>query len=286
MTPRPEAANSAAARDARLADALFRLGRLNAEAIARVKSAQQRTNASFARAASALGLLTRDDLAAALGVLNGFVRERGGDGAIPPSLVAVRRPRSAEAEQFRALRARLLTGKEADRAGLFAIASTGAREADYVAVNLAAACAQFGRRVLLVDADLRATRLAAQFGLEAAPGLAEILRGEADLARAVRTSVVANLSVLTSGAPAPRAHDHLAAETLRAQFDACRRNFDIVMAVAAPFGVVLDAQFVWAATRSVFVVSRRHVDRLDGLAAMGAALRQVGADAIGAALVG
>ena len=56
--------------------------------------------------------------------------------------------------------------------------------------------------------------------------------------------------------------------------------------MSAPLGAVADAQFVWAAAGDVFIVVRRHVDRLEELKAMNGALRQVDASIIGAALAG
>ncbi|MCB2096820.1 MAG: hypothetical protein KDE05_04245, partial [Parvularculaceae bacterium] len=103
---------------------------------------------------------------------------------------------------------------------------------------------------------------------------------------AVRPTIISNLSVLTSGASDPSAHELLSHETLRLTFDYLRCAFDIVIVMSAPLGAVADAQFVWAAAGDVFIVVRRHVDRLEELKAMNGALRQVDASIIGAALAG
>jgi len=283
----PAEAQARVEREFRLGATLKRLGKLNDEALARIEELQRRTNAPFTRAATKLGLLTREDFETAIGVQNGFIREGEGEGRLPPNAVIVRRAASKEAEQFRAMRTRLLTGKDADKLNLFAIASTGkARAADHVAVNMAASFAQLGRRVLLVDADLRSRRLAKSFAMSAGPGLRETLVGEIDIRDAVRPTIISNLSVLTSGASDPSAHELLSHETLRLTFDYLRCAFDIVIVMSAPLGAVADAQFVWAAAGDVFIVVRRHVDRLEELKAMNSALRQVDASIIGAALAG
>lgn len=274
-------------RDRRLGSTLVRLGKLNAEAIAKIQELQRQTNAPFAKAASKLGFLTREDVETAIGVQNGFIREREGEGRLPANAVIVRRPNSKEAEQFRALRTRLLTSKEADKLSLFSIAaSSSRREADHVAINMAASFAQLGKRVLIVDADLRSTRLSAYFGVEAGPGLRETLAAECDIRNAIRHTVIANLSILTAGAPSSSAHELLSGETLGLTFDYLRCAYDIVIVMTAPFGPVADAQFVWAAAASVFVVTRRNQDRLAELKSLNAALRQVDAAIIGAALAG
>jgi len=275
------------AREEKLRDTLVRIGRLNDEAVERIAAMQRELGAPFARAASRLGLLTRDDIETAIGVQHGFIREGEGEGRLPKRLVIVSRPQSREAEQFRALRTRLLTSQEGDAIGLFAVASHGAASgADHVALNMAASFAQLRKRVLILDADLRSDRLSRAFGLEPAPGLRETLNGECDIRKAIRATIIANLSVLTAGAPDKDSHELLASEALRLTLEYLRCAYDIVIVMTAPFGPVADAQFVWAAAESCFVVARRHHDRLPELIALNAALRQSGASVIGAALAG
>ncbi len=283
----PADAQARLEREFRLGATLKRLGKLNDEALERIEELQRRTNAPFAHAASRLGLLTREDVETAIGVQNGFIREGEGEGRLPQSAVIVRRPKSKEAEQFRAMRTRLLTSKDADKLNLFAIAANAsARAADHVALNMAASFAQLGRNVLLVDADLRSTRLARAFAMPAGPGLRETLAGEVDIRKAIRPTIVSNLSVLTSGALDPSGHELLSHDTLRLTFEYLRCAFDIVIVMTAPAGPVADAQFVWAAAGGAFIVVRRDRDRLAELKALNDALRQVDATIVGAALTG
>ncbi len=280
-------ASARAERDRRLSATLVKLGRLNEEALARITEIQRQTNAPFAKAASKLGLITKEDVATALAAQNGFLRESDGEGGLPANLVIVRRPKSREAEQFRALRTRLITSTEPEKLNLFSIAANGtAAEADHVALNMAASFAQIGKRVLIVDADLRRARLATRFALPAGPGLKETLIGVCDIRNAVRPTIIANLSVLTAADDGAGGGELLSSETLRLTFDYLRCAFDIVIVMTTPFGDIADAQFVWASTGDVFVVTRRNVDRLADLNALDVALRQVGATIIGAALAG
>ncbi|MFN3960350.1 MAG: CpsD/CapB family tyrosine-protein kinase [Parvularculaceae bacterium] len=281
------AAERKRAREERLRETLVRIGRLNDEAVERIAAMQRELGAPFAKAASKLGLLTRDDIETAIGVQHGFIREGEGEGRLPRGLVIVRRPASREAEQFRALRTRILTSKEGEQIGLFAIAAQGAAaSADHVALNMAASFAQLRKRVIILDADLRADRLARAFGLASAPGLKETLNGDCDIRQAIRPTIVANLSVLTAGAVNADSHELLASEALRLTLEYLRCAHDVVIVMTAPYGPVADAQFVWAAAEKAFVVARRHEDRLPELKSLNAALRQTGASVIGAALAG
>jgi capsular exopolysaccharide synthesis family protein len=286
---RPDQADSRSRREREqaLGATLLRLGKLNEEALGKISELQERTNAPFTRAASKLGLLNAEDFAMAIGVQNGFIREHAGDGRLPPNAIIFRKPASREAEQFRALRTRLLTSRDAEKLNLFAMASNGsAREADHVAINLAASFAQVGKRVLIVDADLRSSRLAKLFAVAPGPGLRETLAGECDIRDAIRATIVANLSILTSGVCTSSAHELLSAKTLGLTFDYLRCAYDIVIIMTAPFGPVADAQFAWASAAAVFAVTRRNEDRLADLKALHSTLRQIDASIIGAALAG
>lgn len=273
------------AREERIGAILLRIGRIDEAGLGRIVELQRRTNAPFARAARHLGLLSRDDIQTAIGVEQGIVAPDAGEGRLPPGLIVARRPSSPGAEAFRALRTRLVTGRDAERLNLFSIASiASAREVDHVAANLAAAFAQIKKRTLIVDADLRGSRLSRLFSLPKGPGLAEALRGDADLRDAIRPTIVANLSALTSGDVDASAHELLAGPLLDPTLAWMRAAYDVVILTTTRFGPRADAQFVWRSTGSAFIVSRRHEDRLPELRALNAALRQVDAVAFGAAL--
>ncbi len=278
---------TSAERERRLSATLMRLGKLNQEAIDTITMVQRQTNAPFAKTASKLGLLTREDVETALGVQNGLLRESEGEGRLPADAVIVRRPTSKAAEEFRALRTRLLTSKDSDKLSLFAIsANRTSREADHVALNLAASLAQLGKRVIIVDADLRSRRLAARFGVADEPGLKDTLIGAADIRAAIRPTIIANLNILTSGDPVAGGSEILTGDTLRLTLDYLRCAYDSVIVLTTPHGEIADAQFVWAAAGAVLTVTRRHHDRLPEIKALDVAVRQAGGDVFAAVLAG
>lgn len=274
-----------ALREERIGEILMRLGRLDQDGLGRIVEHQKQTNQPFAKAAARLGLLSRDDIQTAVGIDHGIVAPEGGEGRLPPSLVVARRPGSREAEAFRALATRLLTCREAEKLNLFSIASAASpRDSDHVAVNLAACLAQMKKRTLIVDADLRADRAAKLFGLAPAAGLADFLRGEADLRKCVRPTIVSGLSVVSSGRIDASSHELLASNALGPALDWTRAAYDVVIVLTARYGEVADAQFVWRRTKSAFVVARKNEDRLPTLRVLHGGLRQADADVFGAAL--
>jgi tyrosine-protein kinase len=101
-----------------------------------------------------------------------------------------------------------------------------------VSGSLAVALARLDANILLVDADLRRPGMAKLFGGDPRPGLAEVLRGDADLEDCIRPGSVPGLHLLLTESD-PDAGDLLArgfADVLRA----ARRRFDVVVVDAPP----------------------------------------------------
>jgi protein-tyrosine kinase len=107
------------------------------------------------------------------------------------------------AEEFRTLRTRLTQMRE--KLPLQAILVTSALPGEgktFVAANLAQSFAQqSGRRVLLLDGDLRLSRLHALFGTAAAPGLSDFLRGDVDVSSVLQRGDPENLFFIPGGKP-------------------------------------------------------------------------------------
>ena len=134
--------------------------------------------------------------------------------------------------------------------------------------------AQAGKRVLLVDADMRKATLHHLFGLSQEPGLSDHLLGGATITDAVRVSSVAGLSVLPSGRAPANPAELLGSPEFTNLLQAWRAQFDWVVIDAPPVLGAADASVVAHATSGVvFVVgadmtsrhaARRAVDRLEG----------------------
>jgi capsular exopolysaccharide synthesis family protein len=120
---------------------------------------------------------------------------------VDPVVVAFHDPYSAICEQYRSVRARLLTMNVARVPQVLAITSAIPEEGKSVStLNLGLVMAEGGEhRILLVDADFRRTSLARMLGIPAEPGLAEVLRGEVSLEAALQPSPMPNLHVLPAG---------------------------------------------------------------------------------------
>jgi chain length determinant protein tyrosine kinase EpsG len=197
-------------------------------------------------------------------------------------LVVACDPFHACAEELRALRTQLVI--RWDNAGVkarrLAIVSPGAQEGrSYLAANLAVAFAQLGQRTLLVDADLRAPRQHALFGLDAASGLAALLAGRAgrEVLRALPD--FGPLSVLPAGAPPPNPQELLSRPALGALLGELQAQFDVVLLDTPPARACADAHSVAFRAGHALVLARKHRTRLADAAATIRELADTGAAA-------
>src|SRR5262249_52947375 len=107
-------------------------------------------------------------------------------------------------EAFRTLRTSVLFSSTETGGQSLVVTSTAPGEGKtVVASNLAVALAQVGLRVLLMDADMRKPRVHEVFGQSQAPGLSNVLVGNARASESVVESPVPGLWILTAGVPPP-----------------------------------------------------------------------------------
>jgi capsular exopolysaccharide synthesis family protein len=129
--------------------------------------------------------------------------------------------------------------------------------------HLATSLACSGLRTLLIDADLRSPSIHRLFNLPVAPGLAEVVRGEADLAGAIAATTIEELKILTAGR-CDRGITYLLSQgCLGPLFAQLKEQFDFVLVDSSPLLPVADglviAQYVDAVLFSIFRdVSRRN----------------------------
>jgi protein-tyrosine kinase len=146
-------------------------------------------------------------------------------------------------ERFRTLRSRLyqIAGTRTLRRVLIT-SSLPAEGKTFVATNLVRSIIrQADRRVLLIDADLRAPRLHAALGAPSSPGLSDYLRGEADEYAIVQNSVANNLCFIPCGTKASNPSELLLSDRMRILLDCVTPAFDWVILDSPPSLPVHDA---------------------------------------------
>ena len=166
-------------------------------------------------------------------------------------------PRSMVAEAFRRIRTSLQFSGPA--AGQRTVLITSPRPGDgktTVAVNLAMAAAQAGRRVLLVDANLRRPELHGIFDKLQPQGLSNILVGDGSLETYAVESGTPHLDVLGAGPSPPNPAELLGNEQCRAFLESARSRYDQVIIDSTPIMVATDALVLATAVDGVVLVLR------------------------------
>ena len=130
----------------------------------------------------------------------------------------------------------------------------------FVSVNLASLQAASGKRVLLIDGDLRDGQLHRYFHAERAGGLAEILCG-APAAQLLRPSVLENLDFISTGILPPNPSELLLRPAFAAMLAELSPQYDVVLIDAAPLLAVSDSLVIGAHAGAIFLATRAGVTR-------------------------
>ncbi|MBD0863953.1 polysaccharide biosynthesis tyrosine autokinase [Gordonia sp. zg691] len=123
-------------------------------------------------------------------------------------------------------------------------------------MNLAAALAEDGNRVVLVDADLRRPSVAGRLGLNAAVGLTSFLRGDGVISDFVQSGPAERLDVLVAGALPPNPAELLGSQRARDGLEALQASYDFVIVDTPPVLPVADAAILSQYMDGALVVVR------------------------------
>lgn len=182
-----------------------------------------------------------------------------------PSVVS--HPNSMEAEEFRRIRSNIsfLSPNATERGHLLVITSTEPSEGKTtIAVNTAAAIAEEGKTVLLIDADLRHPSVAHRLKIEGHVGLSHILSGQATPRDVVQPYWKPNLHILPAGKRPANASILLNSDIMRELLEQALKQYDYVVIDTAPMTVANDATiFGRVADGVILVVGRGVADKKD-----------------------
>ncbi|AOZ05343.1 polysaccharide biosynthesis tyrosine autokinase [Cupriavidus malaysiensis] len=126
----------------------------------------------------------------------------------------------------------------------------------FISVNLAAIMASGGKKVLLVDADLRKGYLNQYFGKGCQPGLSDVLAGRVTLDSAIQRNVTENLDFVSTGTLPPNPAELLLSERMVQLLDAFSEQYDLVLIDTPPVLAVADTGVLAARCSTVFLVTR------------------------------
>ena len=158
-------------------------------------------------------------------------------------------------------------------------------------INLAICLAQGGKRVLLIDADMRKPQVAETLSIEKRPGLSDLLAGfvkisdeEANCCR--QKTAYENLDVISAGQIPPNPADLLAGPRLGDLLDKLSPEYDFIMIDTPPTLIVADSLIIKNHTNGYIVVVRSDVSSTDLVGETVSKLHQIDAKVCGFVLNG
>jgi tyrosine-protein kinase Etk/Wzc len=151
----------------------------------------------------------------------------------------------------------------------------------FVSTNFAAILATGGKRVLLVDADLRKGRLHQSFGFERGVGFSELVSGLSTLEQVLHAELMPGLDFVSTGTLPRNPAELLLGERVALCIDDLSKRYDVVLIDTAPSLAAADAGILAPNAGTVFLVARASVTKAGELTESVRRLAQNGVEANG-----
>jgi capsular exopolysaccharide synthesis family protein len=194
-------------------------------------------------------------------------------------------PRSPIAEAFRSLRTNLEFTNVDQNLTKILITSAGPSEGKTtIAINLATIIAQSGKRVLLIDADMRRPRVHTIFNISNKIGLSTLFRGNTPVQAVIRpVEGMENVFIMPSGSPPPNPTELLASAKMDLILKEASQLVDMII-VDSPPSLVADYQVLSTKLDGVLLIVQPGHTRADSASAMLEQLERVNGRALGVIL--
>jgi non-specific protein-tyrosine kinase len=224
----------------------------------------------------------------ALGVLGLVPRVDTWKDRSHPTVISVTAPASAAAEAYRALRTAVQFMGIERTVQVIQVTSPAAAEGKSTTLaNLGVVLARAGKRVVLVDCDLRKPRIESFFGVENHVGITSVLVGDCTLAGALHCIPgEPRLAVLPAGPPLPNPSELLSAKQTADIIAALRTEADYVLVDCPPLLPVADSVIIAGMVDATLLVAAARSTTKRDLHRAVELLQQVDAPLIGAVLNG
>ncbi len=193
--------------------------------------------------------------------------------------------RSLRAESMRHLRTNLQFVDVDNPVRVVVVTSSVPEEGkSSTAANLALTFAEAGRKVLLVEGDLRRPRVAHYLGLEGSVGLTNVLAGQVSVDEVLQAWGRGGLTVLPSGSIPPNPSELLDSQTMRDLLAAMRKVFDLIIIDTPPLLPVTDGAIAAAHADGAIIVVRHGKTTKNQIASALRVLEAVDARLLGSVL--
>ncbi|HBE71761.1 MAG TPA: hypothetical protein DDW52_26760 [Planctomycetaceae bacterium] len=177
--------------------------------------------------------------------------------AVDPAVCAIHHSKGRVAEAYRSVRTGLYFSNKGKALKVIQVTSPVPGDGkSTLSSNISVTMAQSGRRVLLIDADLRRPRVAKIFGIDSEIGVAAVVGGKVEVDDAICAGPVANLSILPGGKRPANPAEILSSERFRNMIDMLRDKFDVIVVDTPPLLAVSDPGAVAGIVDGVLMTMR------------------------------
>lgn len=157
-------------------------------------------------------------------------------------LIAFTNPKSRVSEQFKTLRTNIhFSSSDGDIRSLALTSASHSEGKSTTASNLAIVFAQEGKRVLLIDADMRKPTMHETFKITNARGLSNVLARQIAFKVAIQTAGIENLDLLPSGPIPPNPAELLSSHSMDLLFEQALDTYDLLIFDTPPVLSVTDS---------------------------------------------
>jgi capsular exopolysaccharide synthesis family protein len=200
-------------------------------------------------------------------------------------LIAKLNPKSPISEQYRTIRTNIDFASVDQKIHSFLVTSSGPGEGkSMTAANLAVVYAQQGKKVLLIDADLRKPTVHYTFRLDNLRGLSNILVGENTFNDVIHSSDVDHLDIMSCGPIPPNPSELLASKKMEKLLDELKTSYDLIIFDTPPVLAVTDAQVLANIVDGTLLVVRSKHTEIEGAQKAVESLRPAKAKLLGTVL--
>lgn len=208
-------------------------------------------------------------------------------------LITHQDPKSPISEIFRTLRTNIQFMNTKGKLKTLLVASTLPGEGkSWVSANLAVTFAQAGKKVVLIDADMRKGRQYTVFGASPVPGLSNYLSGigpnneelSSDLSNYLQTTNIGNLYLLPAGNVPPNPSELLVSENMVYLLEQLKQITDIVIIDGTPNELVTDSLILTRLVDSTIIVTASGYTKKDSLQRIITNIKNVGGKIAGVVL--
>lgn len=161
---------------------------------------------------------------------------------IKETLVTSISPRSGISEAFRSIRSNLryMMNGQAGGKTILITSSISGEGKSFCSNNLAFIFSNFGKKVVLINADMRKQYSYQEFGIDDEAGLSDYLAGIAEISQVMYASKYKNLHIITAGVIPPNPSELLINGRFSTLISELRKDFDYIILDTPPVGILSD----------------------------------------------